>query len=68
VGRPEPITPLILSGALHGRWLAGTLAGMGYALTYFRRGELVDAIAAHATTNALIAGFVLVTGSWSLWS
>jgi exosortase E/protease (VPEID-CTERM system) len=57
----------ILFGALHGRWLAGTLAGMAYALTYYRRGELVDAIAAHATTNALIAGFVLVTGSWSLW-
>jgi exosortase E/protease (VPEID-CTERM system) len=58
----------LLFGALHGRWLAGTLAGMAYALTYYRRGELVDAIAAHATTNALIAAFVLVTGSWSLWS
>ena len=58
----------MLFGALHGRWLAGTLAGMAYALTLYRRGEIVDAIAAHATTNALIAGFVLATGSWSLWS
>jgi exosortase E/protease (VPEID-CTERM system) len=58
----------ILFGALHGRWLAGTLAGMAYALVLYRRGELVDAIAAHATTNALIAVVVLATGSWSLWS
>jgi len=65
---PSFLISSLLFGALHGRWLAGTLAGMAYALTYYRRGELVDAIAAHATTNALIAGFVLATGSWSLWS
>ncbi len=58
----------MLFGALHGRWLAGTLAGMAYALALYRRGEVVDAIVAHATTNALIAGFVLATGNWSLWS
>ncbi len=58
----------VLFGALHGRWLAGTLAGMAYALALYRRGEIVDAIAAHATTNALIAGTVLATGSWSLWT
>ena len=57
-----------LFGALHGRWLAGTLAGMAYALALYRRGEIVDAIVAHATTNALIAGFVLATANWSLWS
>ncbi len=58
----------MLFGALLGRWLAGTLAGMAYALALYRRGKIVDAIVAHATTNALIAGFVLATGSWSLWS
>ena len=58
----------MLFGVLHGRWLAGTLAGMAYALALYRRGEIVDAIVAHATTNALIAGFVLATGNWSLWS
>jgi CAAX prenyl protease-like protein len=58
----------ILFGALHGRWLAGTLAGMAYALALYRRGEMIDAIAAHATTNALIAAVVLATGGWSLWS
>jgi CAAX prenyl protease-like protein len=55
-------------GALHGRWLAGTLAGMAYALTLYRRGELADAVVAHATTNALLAIFVLTTDSWGLWA
>jgi exosortase E/protease (VPEID-CTERM system) len=56
-----------LFGALHGRWIAGTLAGMLYALALYRRGALADAVLAHATTNALIAVYVLATGSWSLW-
>jgi exosortase E/protease (VPEID-CTERM system) len=55
-------------GALHGRWLAGTLAGVVYAFAFYRRGKLGDAVLAHATTNALIAASVLVTGNWSLWS
>ena len=55
-------------GALHGRWLAGTLAGVCYALAFCRRGRIGDAVLAHATTNALIAGDVLATGAWSLWS
>ncbi|HMB05919.1 MAG TPA: exosortase E/protease, VPEID-CTERM system [Isosphaeraceae bacterium] len=57
-----------LFGALHeGRWLAGMLAGMLYALALYRRGELTDAVVAHATTNALIAASVLLAGTWSLW-
>jgi exosortase E/protease (VPEID-CTERM system) len=56
-----------LFGALHGRWLAGTVAGLIYAVALYRRRALADAVAAHATTNALIAGHVLTTGSWSLW-
>jgi membrane protease YdiL (CAAX protease family) len=57
-----------LFGALHGRWIAGTLAGMLYALAVYRRGELADAVLAHTTSNALIAVYVLVTASWSLWT
>ena len=58
----------VLFGCLHGeRWIAGTLAGMAYALAAYRRGRLGDAIAAHATTNALLAIYVLATGTWSLW-
>ena len=58
----------LIFGALHGRWVAGTLAGMIFALALYRRGRLADAVVAHATTNALIAAWVLGTGSWSLWS
>jgi exosortase E/protease (VPEID-CTERM system) len=56
-----------LFGVLHGRWLAGTLAGLLYALALYRRGELADAVVAHATTNALLAAYVLMTGTWTLW-
>jgi hypothetical protein len=30
--------------------------------------QLADAVVAHATSNALIAVYVLVGGAWSLWS
>jgi exosortase E/protease (VPEID-CTERM system) len=58
----------VLFGALHGRWLAGTLAGMLFALVLYRRGRVGDAVLAHSTANALLAGYVLATGSWELWS
>jgi exosortase E/protease (VPEID-CTERM system) len=57
----------ILFGMLHGRWLAGTLAGIGYALALRQRGQLADAVVAHMTTNALIAAYVLSQHAWSLW-
>jgi exosortase E/protease (VPEID-CTERM system) len=58
----------VLFGLLHERWLAGTLAGMGYALALYRRGQLGDAVIAHMTTNALIAILVLTQARWSLWA
>ncbi|MGZ4999484.1 MAG: exosortase E/protease, VPEID-CTERM system [Methylomonas sp.] len=58
----------VLFGLLHERWLAGTLAGMSYALAIYRRGQMGDAVIAHMTTNALIAIFILTQGRWSLWS
>jgi exosortase E/protease (VPEID-CTERM system) len=54
-------------GALHGRWLAGVIAGMIYALTQYSRGEIADAIVAHATTNGLLAAYVLIFGHWAFW-
>jgi len=57
----------VLFGALHGRWLAGTVAGMCYALAMYRRGKVADAVIAHAVTNALIAADVLILGNWGLW-
>lgn len=58
----------VLFGLLHERWIAGTLAGMGYALALYRRRQIGDAVIAHMTTNALIAIFVLTQAKWSLWS
>lgn len=58
----------LLFGLLHGSWLAGTLAGFVYAGAVYRRGNLLDAVLAHATTNAFLAGYVLATGSWAMWS
>ncbi len=57
----------LLFGAMHGAWLAGTVAGIGYALALYRRGVVGDAIIAHSTTNALLAIYVWQTQHWSLW-
>ena len=54
-------------GALHGQWLAGTVAGMCYAWVRYRSQSVVDAILAHAITNGLLCGYVLMTGNWSYW-
>ena len=58
----------IAFGVLHGRWIEGTIAGMLYAYAYHRRGSLGDAVAAHATTNALLGAEAILTGDWSLFS
>jgi exosortase E/protease (VPEID-CTERM system) len=56
-------------GAFHGQlWLAGTIAGMLFAVALYRTRSIGDAVLAHATTNGLIAAYVLVTGRWSAWS
>ncbi len=57
----------VLFGLLHGRWFAGILAGLAYALVVRRRGNFGDAVLAHAITNAQIAATVLLTGAWQLW-
>jgi exosortase E/protease (VPEID-CTERM system) len=54
----------VVFGMLHGRWLAGILAGMLYAAAQYQRGRLGDAIVAHATTNGLLAIYVLIFGHW----
>jgi CAAX prenyl protease-like protein len=55
-------------GALHGsRWIAGTLAGLLFALAMGRRGKLGDAVMAHAVANALLAAYVLGFDQWQLW-
>jgi CAAX prenyl protease-like protein len=70
--RKYTVLALIVSsvafGALHGeRWLAGSLAGLLYAGAMLWRGRIGDAVVAHATTNALLAAWVLLGQRWSLW-
>jgi exosortase E/protease (VPEID-CTERM system) len=58
----------LLFGMMHGsRWIAGTVAGVAYVWIVLRRGRLGDAVAAHALTNLLLAGYVLTTGQWQFW-
>jgi exosortase E/protease (VPEID-CTERM system) len=52
-------------GLLHGQWLAGTAAGMAYAVVVYRTGRLRDAVIAHAVTNGLLVILGLTTGHWT---
>jgi exosortase E/protease (VPEID-CTERM system) len=55
-------------GLMHGqRWIAGVIAGMVFLFVMYRKGRLLDAIIAHAVSNAVIAGYVLFLGKWILW-
>ena len=58
----------VLFGLLHGRrWTAGAAAGALYATVSLRTGKLGEAVVAHATTNVLLAAFVLLFQKWSFW-
>jgi exosortase E/protease (VPEID-CTERM system) len=57
----------LLFGIMHQRLIAGTMAGAAYALAAKRSGSLADALVAHATTNALLAAWIVLTGDWGLW-
>ncbi len=55
-------------GMMHGNmWFAGILAGALYAWAYVRQGRIGEAVLAHATTNALLAAYVLTFQKWHLW-
>ncbi|HET7540319.1 MAG TPA: exosortase E/protease, VPEID-CTERM system [Polyangiaceae bacterium] len=57
----------LVFGALHDRWLAGTVAGLVYALIQIRGGRLRDAVLAHASTNATLAVFALALQNPSIF-
>ena len=57
----------VLFGVLHSDILAGSLAGFGFGVAFLVRRKLVDAIVAHALTNALLAMDVIYFGNWSYW-
>jgi len=53
--------------ALHERWELAAATGILYAGLCRHRGQLMDAIAAHAASNAVIAIWVLATQNWQHW-
>jgi exosortase E/protease (VPEID-CTERM system) len=55
-------------GVLHRDWAAATIAGLAYALAQQRRGRVTDAIAAHATTNLLLAADALLFHHLAWWA
>jgi exosortase E/protease (VPEID-CTERM system) len=58
----------IIFGISHGGlFVPAIFAGAAYGLLAIRTNKLGEAIAAHATTNALLAVAVLVFDQWQLW-
>jgi len=56
----------VLFGAAHGAlWLPGTIAGLAYGVIVKRRADLGEAVAAHMTTNLLVAVVALGLGNWA---
>lgn len=56
----------IAFGALHNAWLAGTFAGLIYALVRLRSTHVGDAVLAHAGTNAILFVVAAYYGYWNL--
>jgi membrane protease YdiL (CAAX protease family) len=57
-----------LFGVAHGvLWLPGIAAGLAFGVILVRSGRIGEAVAAHATANALIAASVLGGQQWQLW-
>ncbi|MGD0498340.1 MAG: CAAX prenyl protease-related protein [Bryobacteraceae bacterium] len=61
-------TVAVLFAAEHGPyWEVGLAAGIIYNWWIVRTKNLADAIVAHAVTNALLSGYILLTGQWQYW-
>ena len=55
-------------GVTHGvMWAPGIVAGWLYGRLVCRTGRIGESVAAHATTNGLLAGLVLLGGQWQFW-
>lgn len=68
VGWMPLLVTAVAFGALHGAlWLPGIAAGVAYGLVLTRTGRMGEAVAAHISTNLLLAAWVLAAGQWQLW-
>jgi CAAX prenyl protease-like protein len=58
----------LVFGLFHGRqWMVGLVAGLAYAAVLKWKGRIGDAVVAHATSNLLLAAWVLLRGDWAQW-
>jgi CAAX prenyl protease-like protein len=68
VRRPALIVSSILFGITHGSlWLPGIAAGLTYGALAMKSNRIGESVVAHATTNALLAAYVLIFNQWQLW-
>jgi exosortase E/protease (VPEID-CTERM system) len=69
VGAVALLVSSIAFGLGHGAmWLPGIVAGVLYGALLIRTGSMGEAVGAHATTNVLVACWVLSGNQWQLWS
>jgi exosortase E/protease (VPEID-CTERM system) len=65
---PALAATALVFGLAHGAlWLPGIAAGIVFGLLVMRRGQIGDAVVAHATSNTLLAACVLGWDQWQLW-
>jgi exosortase E/protease (VPEID-CTERM system) len=64
---PAVLVSSLLFGAIHADLIAGTAAGLLFALAMLHRGKIVDAITAHVVANAVLAVVGLLRGAYWLW-
>jgi exosortase E/protease (VPEID-CTERM system) len=64
---PAVVLSSLLFGAIHADVIAGTAAGLLFALAMLHRGKVIDAIAAHVVANAVLAIIGLMRGAYWLW-
>lgn len=70
--RKVGLAALLLSSLLFGLeegafWLPGIIAALVFALLLMRTERMGEAVLAHATTNGLLAIYVLYWHQWQLW-
>ena len=61
------VTALLFASEHGPYWEVGLLAGIAYNWWIIRTKRLSDCILAHAVTNAVLSGFVILTGRWQYW-
>jgi uncharacterized protein len=57
----------LLFGLEHTQWLAGLFAGLVYGWLYIRTRNLWVSVLSHGVTNAVLGGWVCLTGNWGYW-